>query len=155
LTMIARLRPGISRKSALAEMEVLSRQYSQENPKAPDVDPNLATVVADLQESTVANLRGGLLVLSAAVCMLLLIACGNVASLLLSRDMVRRKEIAVRTALGARRGVIVRQLITESVLLAVIAGMIGLVLSYAATRSLATVGQSNLPQGIPLRMDLP
>lgn len=154
LSMIARLRPGVSRSSALAEVEVLSQQYSRENPKAPDVDPNLSVIVADLQENTVSNLRTGLLVLSGAVCLLLLIACANVASLLLSRALVRRKEVAVRTALGARRGVVIRQLLTESVLLAVIAGLVGLGISYLATRSLTTLGQSNLPRGIAVGMDV-
>jgi predicted permease len=153
LTIIARLRPGASRESALAEMEVLSRQYAHDNPKAPDVDPDLAVVVADLRSNTVANLRPGLLVLSAAVGLVLLIACANVTSLLLSRALARRKEIAVRTALGARRSVIIRQLLTESILLAVLAGTVGLAFGYAATRSLATLGHNDLPQGIPISMD--
>ena len=154
LSMIARLRPGVSKNSALAEMEVVARQYNQENPGAPDVDPNLSMVVAGLQESTVANLRTGLLVLSGAVCLVLLIACANVASLLLSRALARRKEIAVRGALGARRGQIIRQLLTESVLLALIAGLVGLGMGYVATASLAGLGRSNLPQGIPVGMDV-
>lgn len=154
LSMIARLRPGVSRNSALAEMEVVARQYNQENPGAPDVDSNLSVAVAGLQESTVANLRTGLLVLSGAVCLVLLIACANVASLLLSRALARRKEIAVRGALGARRGQIIRQLLTESVLLALIAGLVGLGIGYVATASLAGLGRSNLPQGIPVGMDV-
>ena len=154
LSLIARLQSGVPMSSATAEVDLLSRRYGRENPKAPDVDPNLSTVVTDLQENTVANLRTGLLVLSGAVCILLLIACANVASLLLSRALARRKEIAVRTALGARRGVIIRQLLTESVLLAVVAGLVGLAVSYAATRALITLGQSNLPQGIPIGMNV-
>ena len=153
LSFVAKLRPDVSRDSALAEMKVLSQQYAQDNPKAPDVDPNLSVVVNDLQENTVANLRTGLIVLSVAVCLLLLIACANVASLLLSRALARRKEIAVRTALGARRGAIIRQLLIESVLLAMIAGLIGLVVSYLATRSLTALGQNNLPRGIVIGMD--
>ena len=153
LTAVTRLRPSSTVRSAAAEMDVLNQQYIQENPKAPDGGPAVSMVAGNLQELTVANLRTGLLILSGAVGLVLLIACANVASLLLSRSLARRKEIAVRTALGAARKVIVRQLLTESVLLAAIAGMLGLGLGLAATRSLTTLGQSNLPQGIPIGMD--
>jgi putative ABC transport system permease protein len=153
LTAVARLRPGSSITSAAAEMNVLNQQYIQENPKAPDGGPAVSMVTGNLQELTVANLRTGLLVLSGAVGLVLLIACANVASLLLSRSLARRKEIAVRTALGAARGVVVRQLLTESVLMATIAGVVGLGLGVSATRSLVALGQGNLPQGIPIGMD--
>jgi putative ABC transport system permease protein len=153
LTAIARLRPGVSIKTAAAEMDVLNQQYAHDNPKAPDAGPTLSLVLSGLQESTVANIRTRLLVLSGAVMAVLLIACFNVASLLLSRALVRTREIAVRTALGAQRSVIIRQLLTESVLLAMIAGAFGLGLSVLLTRWLTTMGRSNLPQGIPIGMD--
>ncbi len=153
LTAIARLRPGVTRDSALSELKVLHEQYRKENPAAPDADPGVSAMVINLQDSLVANFRTMLLVLSGAVALVLLIACANVASLLLSRALVRRKEIAIRAALGARRSAVVRQLLTESVLLAVIAGVLGLGLSFVATRSLAPLGDGNLPRGVAMVMD--
>jgi predicted permease len=153
LTIIGRLRQGVSREQAVAELNVLHQQYHQENPTAPDADPGLSMVVTDLQDSVVSDIRGKLLFLSGMVGAVLLIACGNVASLLLSRALSRRKEMAVRAALGAQRGALIRQLLTESVLLALAGGVLGLGLSWAATRYFATLSNNNLPQGMPIAMD--
>jgi putative ABC transport system permease protein len=153
LTIIARLRDGVSRQRAAAELAVLDQQFQKENPGAPDAKPGMSMVVADLQDSVVANIRGMLLMLSGAVGVVLLIACANVASLLLSRALSRRKEIAVRAALGAQRSALIRELLTESVLLAFLGGVLGLALSWAATKYFATLGNNNLPQGVPITMD--
>ena len=153
LNLIARLRPGISQPQALAEAKILHEQYRKENPAAPDADPEMSVVVKNLQDSIVSNFRTQLLLLSLFVALVLLIACANVASLLLSRALARSKEVALRSALGAKRSYIIRQLLTESVLLSIIAGALGLALSYAATRSLLNFTQGNLPPGIPIATD--
>src|SRR5689334_17511368 len=153
LSIIARLRPGVSRERAAAELTVLDQQFQKDNPGAPDAKPGFTMVVTDLQDSVVANIRGKLLILSIAVGVVLLIACANVASLLLSRALSRRKEIAVRAALGAQRSVLIAQLLTESVLLAFLGGLLGLGLSWAATRYFTTLADNALPRGIPIGMD--
>jgi putative ABC transport system permease protein len=154
LSYVARLRPGTTLAQAQAELAVLNQQYREQNPTAPDAAPTVTMTAEPLRELLVADVRGKVLILSGAVALVLLIACANVTSLLLSRALARRREIAVRTALGASRSIVVRQLLTESVLLALIAGLLGVGLSWIATRALVTWGASQIPQGIPIGMDL-
>jgi putative ABC transport system permease protein len=154
LGLIARLKPAVTASQADAELAVLSRQYSEQNPTAPDASPDITVTAAPLRDLVVANVRGKVWLLFGAVALVLLIACANVASLLLSRALARRREIAVRTALGAGRGTILRQLLTESTLMALIAGLLGVGLSWLATRALVTWGTTQLPQGMSVGMDL-
>jgi len=153
LTPIARLKPGVSIKAASAEMDVLHRQYSQEFPKEPETGTDVSVVVGNLQELTVANVHKLLVVLSIAVGLVLMIACANVASLLLSRALARSKEIAIRSALGAGRGAIIRQLLVESTLLALISGGLGLGLGVWGTKALGRFGEASLPGGFEFSVD--
>jgi putative ABC transport system permease protein len=153
LTAIARLRPGITRDRAQTEMDVLNRQYQRANPGRPDSDPRRLIEVADLQQQLVANIRPALLMLLGAVGLVLLIACANVASLLMSRALGRKKEIAVRAALGAGRGALLGQLIVESLVLASVGGLVGILLSLWGTHVLSALASSTLPRLRDLHID--
>jgi putative ABC transport system permease protein len=143
---IARLAPGVSVDQARSELEVLHNEYCRDNSNRPDADPKGPTTVTPLQTMIVANVRVAVLLLTGAVGVVLLIACANVASLLLSRALKRKKEIAVRAALGARRGMIVRQLLVESLLLAAIGGALGILAGYAGVRALLALNHDTVSQ---------
>ncbi len=149
---IGRLRPGVTREQARAEADVVFQQYKHDKPANFDSTSDVFMTVSDLQANLVANVRPTLLILSAAVGLVLLIACANVASLLLFRALARRKEFALRSALGAPRWTMIRQLLTESLLMAVMSGALGIVVGYTGTKFLGAFTQTNLPQlrGVPM-----
>jgi len=154
LNIVARLKPGVALAQANSELALENQQYRAQNPGLPDAANGITLTATSLRDLVVGDVRGKVLMLMAAVGLVLLIACANVASLLLSRALARRREVAVRAALGASRGAIVAQLITESVLLSLIAGAVGAALGWAATRALAHFGSAQLPPGMPVAVDL-
>jgi putative ABC transport system permease protein len=138
---VARLKPGVTLAEARAEIETLNRQ---EAVAFPDTHQNWGTTVQPLQDPSVAKLRRTLLVLFGAVGLVLLIACVNIANLLLARNAAREREIALRTALGANPWRIVRQLLTESTLLAVTGGAFGLLLAAFGVQALGALAPPEL-----------
>jgi putative ABC transport system permease protein len=153
LNFVGRLHPGLGIRQAQAEMDTLAAQYRQDNPKLPDADPGLTVRVANLQDQMVAGVRTAVLILFGAVGLVLLIACANVSSLLLSRALGRQREMAVRTAIGASRGGLIRQLLTESLLLALAGGILGAALSAWGTRVLAAMARNSLPLASAIHAD--
>ena len=126
LDVWARMKSGVTLQQARAEMDRISRVLEKQYP---DANKDVGIGLSPLHEETISKIRPVLLVLSAAVLFVLLIGCANIANLLMARAAARSKEISIRAALGATRGRLVRQLLTESVLLAVIGGALGVILA--------------------------
>ena len=140
----ARLKPGISLGQAQADLNLAGQEFKRAYPNA--MGPNNTFSVELMQRLEVRNVRTALLVLLGAVGCVLLIACANVANLLLARATGRSREIAIRFALGAGRSRIVRQLLTESVLLAFFGGILGLAIGVAGVRALLAINPGNIPR---------
>ena len=124
--VLGRLRPGVNLKQAQAEMNTISSTLEQQYPED---DKGWGAVVIPLRDDIVGDVRSSLLVLLGAVVFVLLIACANVANLVLARTLGRRKEIAIRASLGASRRRVIQQFLAESVLLALMGGIFGLALA--------------------------
>jgi predicted permease len=150
LRVVARLAPGVSLAAAQQEMSAIARQLAVLYPKA---DEGHGVRVLSLAADMVADVRGTLLVLLGAVGFVLLIACGNVANLLLARSAARQKEFAIRGALGAGRQRLVRQLLTEGILLALVGGALGVLVAVWGTQAMLAAVPGGLPRMNSVHLD--
>jgi putative ABC transport system permease protein len=144
-TVSARLRPGVTAPQANAQLRLAADQYRHLYGES-SLPPDAGFGVTSLQESEIGDMRSSLLVLLGAVGFVLLIACANVANLLLARAAARKREFATRAALGAGRGQIIRQLLIESLMLSFSGGLIGLILGFIGVRVLLRINPGNIPR---------
>jgi predicted permease len=150
LSVIARLKPGVDLHTAQAEMNTISRRLEQEYPVD---DKGWGAIVVPLREDMVGDVRPALLVLLGAVLLVLLIACANVANLMLAKILDRRTEIAVRSALGASRSRILQQVISEAVLLAIFGGVLGTLLAIFGVSAIVGYLSDQLPRAREISLD--
>ena len=150
LDAIGRLKPGATMTQAHEDMDRVSRELAA---AYPDINGAKKANLVPLREEMVGKIRPGLLVLLGAVAFVLLIACVNVANLLLARSTARNREFAIRVALGAGEGRIVRQILTESVLLALIGGTLGVILAKFGTAAAIAMMPSGMPRAEDIHLD--
>lgn len=150
LNVIARLRPQVSIGQAQAEMGIIARRLEQEYPAS---NTGIGVRLISLQNQIVGGIRPSLFILLGAVGFVLLIACANVANMLLARSSARQREMSIRAALGATRSRVVRQLLTESVLLAFIGGALGLLMALWGIKLLIAVSPGSIPRVAEIGID--
>jgi putative ABC transport system permease protein len=151
LNVIARLKPGVDRLQARAEVDTLAGRLAREYP---DTDKGWSAIVQPLHDYLVGRVRPALLLLLGAVAFVLLIACANVANLVLVRTLGRSKEMAIRGTLGASRGRLVQQLVAEALLLALAGAVLGLYLAHFGVALLVGFLGNLLPHGLDVHVDL-
>lgn len=144
--IFARLKPGISILQAQSEMDLIAERMKEQYPANYPPSGGLTISVVPLLDQVVGDVSLALKVLFGAVGFVLLIACANIANLLLSRASVRQKEFAIRAALGATRFRLIRQLLTESLVLSFAGGLAGVAIAYLAVKALRVLGQGNIPR---------
>jgi len=144
LSSAARLKPGVTIEQAKNSMKLAAEEFRQKFPGK--LDAKESATVAPLRDTVVGDVRTALLILLGAVALVLLIACANVANLLLARATIRKREIALRAALGAGRQRIISQLLTESLLLSLAGGILGLVLGYLGVRGILAINPGDIPR---------
>jgi predicted permease len=147
---VARLKPGVSYEQARAELDAFSRRMAE---TYPNINAGLSFTLKPLRDLYAGDVRPYLWLLLAAVGFVLLIACANVINLLLARSLAREREIAIRTALGAGRSRLIRQLLTESLLLAVVGGLAGLATGWGWVKLLRSLVRAEMPAWITIDID--
>jgi predicted permease len=152
LSAVARLKPGVSVGDAQSQLDIIAARLAQQYPAD---NAGWGAKVVPMREETVGDVRRPLLILFGAVVFVLLIACANVANLMLARALGRRKEMAIRTALGATRVQIVRQLLTESLLLSMLGAALGLIVAAFGTDLVVAYFGTNLPSVGEVALDMP
>lgn len=152
--LLGRLKAGATPAQAVADFTVIAKQHAAQNPK--DYPPRFSVLVQSLADMVVGQFRATLFIVLAAVGLLLLIGCGNVANLLLARATTREKEFAVRSALGAGRGRLIQQLLVESMLLALGAAAVGALFAWSGLKGLvAVIPPNTIPEEAVIRMNGP
>jgi putative ABC transport system permease protein len=150
IIVIGRLKPGVTREQARTEMLGITKRLEQQYP---EYNTGTSADVIPLQAQMVQNVRPALMLLLGAVTFVLLIACANVANLLLARAAARGREVAIRTSMGATRGRVIRQLLTESVLLSLAGGVLGLFLAQWSLGPLLKISAGSVPQVFEVTLD--
>ncbi len=148
---IGRLKPGFSREQAQKEMETIAGRLEEQYK---DTNTSVSLQVVPIEQHLIGDIRPALLILLAAVGFVLLIACANVANLLLARATARQKEFSIRTALGATRFRLIRQLMTESLILGLIGGILGLLIAFSGIRLLKAINPANIPRLDEIGIDI-